>query len=211
MRTSGIGPSLPKLIAIVAMLAFASIGSAVAAQEDETFSLGIVVVNCDVNPPAQITQPEDGCAPGNGIEFIATDAGGTVIGTCVSQIPDVEDAYTGGCSMEIPFGSTVTVTQNMATVPAGYAPMENAQLFTAPDAPPTGFLGGPVFVNMLQDGGESVIDTGSGVAEDGLPDTGIGQSYPAVTGTLGVMLAIGVVMLGAAAASVRCSLWRLRR
>lgn len=201
MRIPGIGTSLIKLAAIMAMLAFASIGPAVSAQEDDTFTLGIVVVNCDVNPPAQITVPEDGCAPGSSIEFMASDADGTVIGSCISQIPDVEDSYTGGCTIEIPFGSTVIVTENMATVPAGYAPMENAQEFTAPDGPPTGFVGGPVFINMLQDGGESVVDNGSDVAEDGLPDTGVGISQPAVTSELGMMLAIGLLVLATGAVS----------
>lgn len=201
MRTSRTAHSLLKLAAIVAMLAFASIGSAVSAQEENTFSLGVVVVNCDVNAPAQITVPEDGCAPATGIEINATDATGSVISTCISDVAIPGESFTGGCSLEIPFGSTVTVTENMATVPAGYAPLENAQAFTAPDAPPTGFLGGPIFVNMLQDGGESVIDTGSGVAEDGLPNTGTGASQPAITSELGVMLVIGVAMLGAAVSS----------
>ena len=209
MRIPGIGTSLIKLAAIMAMLAFASIGSAVSAQEDGTFTLGIVVVNCDVNPPEHIAVPEDGCTPGSGIEFMASDVDGTLIGSCISQTPDVEDSYTGGCTIEIPFGSTVIVTENMATVPAGYAPMENAQEFSAPDGPPTGFVGGPVFINMLQDGGESVVDNGTDVAEDGLPDTGVGVSQPAVTGELGVMLAIGLLVLAVSAVSgmVRSRPW----
>lgn len=191
-------PSLAKLIAIMATLAFVSFVPAASAQEAGTYTLGVVVVNCDVNAPDQITVPEDGCAPATGIEISATDAAGNVISSCISEVATPGESFTGGCSLEIPFGSTVTVTENMATVPAGYAPVENAQEFTAPNAPPTGFLGGPIFVNMLQDGGESVIETGSGVAEDGLPDTGVGSSQPAVTGELGVMLVIGVAMLAAA-------------
>lgn len=92
----------------------------------------------------------------------------------------------------------------MATIPIGYAPEKTAQSFTSPDEPPTGFLGGPVFVNMLQYGDESVVDTGE-LEEDGLPETGAGQSHTAGTGTLSVTLAVGVAMLGAAAISMRAS------
>lgn len=197
------GTSIPKLILILVTLALASLGSTAFAQDAGTYSLGAVLVNCDVNAPAQITMPEDGCAPGNGIEVIATDATGTVISTCVSDVAIPGESFTAGCTLEIPFGSTVTVTQNLATIPAGYAPIDNAQEFTAPDEPPTGFLGGPVFVNMLQDGGVSVVDDGPGVAEDGLPDTGAGPSQPALTAMFVSMLVAGVGLMGLAAVSLR--------
>lgn len=192
-----------KLIALLITLAIASIGTAVSAQDADTYALGVVVVNCDVNPPAQITIAEEGCAPGDGIEITATDSTSNVIATCIADIAEPGESFTAGCSLDIPYGSTVTVTQNMATIPAGYAPIDNAQEFTAPNEPPTGFLGGPIFVNMLQEGAESVVDSGTEVATDGLPETGSGPSQPVITVTIGGMLAAGLVLMGAAAISLR--------
>lgn len=150
--------SVGSCAAVVALLLAltGSFGPGVAAQGiSAEFVLGISAVNCDDQPPENITVPQEGCEPADGAIFEVATEDGEDVGSCTAARV-IEDAITASCSVPIPFGATVIVTEDEASIPEGYVPDENPQTFTAPDGPPEGELGLPLFVNLLQDDGGEV-------------------------------------------------------
>lgn len=62
---------------------------------------------------------------------------------------------TAGCSVDVPFSSTVIATADPSGFPEGYAlTSETSQWFEIPDGPPDGVFGGPVFIALPVAGDE---------------------------------------------------------
>jgi hypothetical protein len=78
--------------------------------------------------------PED-CHYEGGISIIVTDQSGTVVAECTSS----ESVNPGWCSIQVPLGTPITITEDVSTVPAGYAPTRNPIVTNTP--PPPGATG----------------------------------------------------------------------
>jgi hypothetical protein len=99
--------------------------------------------------------PED-CHYQGGISIQATDQTGTMVAECTTVI--------GGCSLELPFSTTITVTEDVSTVPAGYAPPRNPIVVDSPPAPgPAGaFSGGDWIKEFINVATVNLPATGAG-------------------------------------------------
>lgn len=117
---------------------------------EDTFNLGINAVNCTSKPTgAFLREPTPECSPGVGIWFEASGPDGTVYGDCVTAL--VPNGLSGGCSIPVPYGTTVTVTEDEDTIPAGYIPVQNPLTIDLPPPPPEGEVGPlEAFVNLPQ-------------------------------------------------------------
>jgi hypothetical protein len=116
------------------------------AQEGEGFTLGASAAFCE---PGYMG-PFVGCTPWSGITVSFVTSDNSVNTTCVTAGSD----RAAGCSVVVPFGSTVTVSIDPAVVPAGYELQGAAtQTITVPDGPPDGVFGGANFVLLPADGG----------------------------------------------------------
>ncbi|HEV2108872.1 MAG TPA: hypothetical protein VGR16_11460, partial [Thermomicrobiales bacterium] len=84
------------------------------------------------------------CEEAAGIAFTVTTADGVAVGSCIT-----EDF--GGCTVQVPLGTTIVVTEDVSTLPAGYAPKENPQTRQTP--PPPGAAGEFIaeFINVARD------------------------------------------------------------
>jgi hypothetical protein len=61
--------------------------------------------------------PED-CIEASDIRMFVTDQTGAVVAECTTS-------DRGACSMQVPLGETITITEDVSTVPDGYAPTRN--------------------------------------------------------------------------------------
>jgi hypothetical protein len=88
---------------------------------------------------------------------VITTSSGDLIGTCVAEVTE-SDATIATCSVAVPFGSTVVVTEDISTIPVGYRPTNNPQSFDVPVGPPDGMVGGPVFLNLPVGNTDTALD-----------------------------------------------------
>ena len=129
------------------LLALASIVRPATALSDEpTYELGMVAANCERMPTAFPFQGGD-CVPAIGTVIVVTTLEGTLVGTCIAKASAPGDVV-AGCSVPVPLGSSVVVTEDTASLTSGYMPTQNPQRFDMPSAPPDGAFGGPVFLNL---------------------------------------------------------------
>jgi hypothetical protein len=105
------------LVALLTVFAFLS--PVVSAQQEIDFR--IFNYTCPLDPGNVSVNagniPAD-CTPTSGVSFSVTAADGTAIGTCTTDA-------NGVCILQVPNESTVTVTEDESTGPAGYVPREN--------------------------------------------------------------------------------------
>ena len=121
------------LVTIGFLVLVASIGGTVSAQT--TFPLGAVTVICDPGYAGAIEE----CTPWEGVFVNFTSSDSAFTTSCVTS--------SGGCGVDVPFGSTITASIDPVMIPDGYVlDSASSQDFTIPDGPPEGFFGGPVFV-----------------------------------------------------------------
>ncbi len=142
---------------------------------DDQFDLPIIKVNCTELPraePEEIgismafgTAGMEVCDPGVGVAFTVTDAAtGEVLGTCVTQLY-AAGAPTAGCTVGVPYGTTVVVTEDVSTAPGGYLPRLNPQEVQTPPQPITdGIPPSAGFLNLLQQ--EPVLEPTEKPAEE---------------------------------------------
>lgn len=84
------------------------------------------------------------CTPWEGVTVTYTSADGTFTQSCTTV---ATWERTAGCTINVPFGSTITASIDPAVVPTGYVLEQSpSQTFEIPDGPPQGEFGGPVFV-----------------------------------------------------------------
>ncbi|HYI25648.1 MAG TPA: hypothetical protein VD767_09580 [Thermomicrobiales bacterium] len=144
--------------------------------------------------------PFVGCTSWEGLEVTFESDDGSFSDSCVTAGSDP----VAGCSVVVPFGSTITASINPDDIPDRYVlQQETSQVIEIPDGPPEGEFGGAVFVLFAEEGDDGEDDDNGGeVAE--LPDTGTGiavgsaRSLTNVAGglaTIAVMLAAGAVGL----------------
>lgn len=109
--------------------------------------------------------PFVGCTPWEGVTVSFATVDEEFSESCVTVAGD----RTAGCSVSVPFGSTIVASIDPSVIPAGYV-LEGAasQEFAIPDGPPDGIFGGPVFV-LLPDAGEAPSATGEPAETGGMP------------------------------------------
>jgi hypothetical protein len=113
---------------------------------EDTFPLGIVATNCGRRPTGYPFLGGD-CVPADGAVITLTTPNGELVDTCIAEAP-APDSRVAVCSIPMPYGSSVVVTEDVSTIDAGYAPTFNPQPFHMPTEPPDGVFGGPVFLNL---------------------------------------------------------------
>jgi hypothetical protein len=128
--------------------------------------------------------PED-CHYQGDITIRVTDQSGTVVAECTSS----EGDHAGYCSIQVPLGTTITVTEDLSTVPEGYAPTKNPIVVDTP--PPPGATGEWI---------KEFINIPAGVT---LPNTGSGGAVGADQHRGPRSFAIMALLLGAAAFALR--------
>ena len=141
--------------------------------DNGTYGLSIMVRNCDSELIVFFTKPQEGCVPGDGAFFNVNSDSGDFLGNCEASINAANPAALyAGCVVQVPYGSTGVVTEDLASIP-GYAPNGgNTRPFYAPPNPEPvdGEDYGPIFINVLQ----TSADDGS-IPTD-LPNTGAGPA-----------------------------------
>lgn len=105
--------------------------------------------------PGPIYAPYEGCEAAEGVTMIVTDeAGETTFGTCETTSPSSAEGA-ASCFVVIPYDTTAVITQDPATVPEGYVPLDESQTFQAPAAEgPIGALERNLLVNVLEEADE---------------------------------------------------------
>jgi hypothetical protein len=140
----------------------ASGGSRTEAQEggEELFDLPIIKVNCTELPPAESaeiaismafgTAGMDVCDPGVGVTFTVNGPEtNELLGSCVTEL-NPPGAPTAGCSVAVPYGTTVAVTEDLSTAPGGYVPLQNPLMIQTPAQPiADGIPPSAGFLNLL--------------------------------------------------------------
>lgn len=132
------------IFAVVSL--FTASGSDTAARQSEgTFDLSVIVVTCEREPTGYPFEGGD-CIPSDHVSIVVTSTNGEPLGTCITSTANGD--VVAGCTISVPAGMTVTVTEDLDTVRPGYAPTLNPQSFEVPVFPPDGVFGGPVFLNL---------------------------------------------------------------
>jgi hypothetical protein len=124
----------------VSVLALAmSLASAIpsAAQSEGTFTLTVGTYLCDVNP---YETSDATCEPAAGVVVVVTLESGEPIGSCTSESePTPNGGVFSGCGVDgVPFNATLLVTEDTASIPAGYVPINSPQVFQTTDLIPGG-------------------------------------------------------------------------
>lgn len=143
--------ALPVLALFLAMTIPAS------AQDPQTYDLVIMARNCDSELVEFFTRPQEGCVPAVGAFFNVTAESGEFLGNCEAEAGN--SPIFASCTVEVPYGSTGLVTEDLASLPAGYVPRENPVAFYAEFADGEDYP--PIFINELR-------------PTTGLPNTGAG-------------------------------------
>lgn len=120
-------------------------GTVTAQNGGSSFNLPVVATNCQRMPTGFPFQGGD-CVPANHVSITVTTTTGDLLGSCIPSSDAAE--IVASCSIPVPFGMAVIVTEDLNTVPPGYAPTMNPQPFDVPVSPPQGEFGGPVFLNL---------------------------------------------------------------
>jgi hypothetical protein len=114
---------------------------------DDGFTLPMVATNCQRMPTAFPFEGGD-CVPAEGAVIVVTTEDGKLIGTCVAKTEGGSESKIAACSVVVPFGLTVIVTEDVTAISPDHAPQNNAQRWPIPDGPPQGEFGGPIFINL---------------------------------------------------------------
>jgi hypothetical protein len=146
-------------------------------QQPDMYSVPVGAINCPALPGPDEFPWEDwqhACEPATGIRVVAQE-GDNEIGSCVTEIFDApEPQASAHCTIPVPYGSTVSVTQDVSTIPAGYQAVDPpVVVVTAPSGPDSTEQPGARFINVLgtaPQGGEEPP------AAPELPSTGTGPT-----------------------------------
>lgn len=205
-----------RILAIVSilMLGFASAQGAVAQVNDpEGMLFGANTAYC----PPDAQWPFQGCTPWEGVTVTFSSSDGTFNESCVTAAGD----RTASCTVNVPYGSTITSTIDPAIVPDGYVLEDEAsQVFEIPETDPDGVFGGPVFVLLEQQedtdavgpvaeepaGEQPVPDIGADNNTDDvvtLPETGSGTAAESGVNTATALLLGGAALCSASAYRIR--------
>lgn len=167
----------------------------VGAQGEGDYEIFIAGRYCETDPGGTY---DPTCLPADGVVVTVIGPDGTGYGSCSLTAPDPEAAGSlAGCFVDVPFGATLTVTEDASTVRDGYAPTENPKTVTTPARSDAGERGiAALFDNVLQTGTAAAPDTagegdvaGAGDAENGqtaqvpAADQPQGQPVTVVEGT----------------------------
>jgi hypothetical protein len=145
------------VLAAIALLCLGGFSSAGAfAQREGTFTLSIGGANCDSDPRENTNAI---CAPAGGVVINVALESGESIGSCTLKISyPPSGGVTAGCGVEgVPFNSTLIISEDSASLPKGYEPINSPQTFVTTDVIPGGGEGSVIsFTNVLQpdSGGE---------------------------------------------------------
>lgn len=199
-----------RLGVVVAMLtvALATLfgpGAGVASEVDVT-GLTIFAHLC----PSDADLPEEtyeACDHGASIAFSVAASGGSSLGSCTTAIGTWRDSEAAFCSItDIPYGSSLVVTADASTVPAGYSLLDNPQSITieepeleGQDAVPT------IMFYAVEDAeqeppaeepdGDTSEPEGDSDGVEALPSTGTGSSAGSSTGAMAALTTVAMICL----------------
>ena len=113
-------------IASVAGLAFTSPAPVAAYQQGDTWGISASVLMCEDNP--RVIGEAANCEAAGGVTILVYENGENFIGSCVTEVIDTpwgnQMAY---CVVEgAPFNTTLHVSQDPDSIPAGYTPLESS-------------------------------------------------------------------------------------
>jgi hypothetical protein len=152
------------------------------AQQEGTYNLAIYAINCPTAPGPDefaFSDWQHPCEPAPGIGFFVQQDG-VDIGSCVTVTFDApEPQATASCIVPVPFGSTVTVIEDVSTVPEGYIAVDPPVIeVTAPSGPDSTDQPGAYFYNVQGTpiGGEPEPPSDTGDLTPQLPNTGAGPT-----------------------------------
>jgi hypothetical protein len=119
MRKTRLLLSVVFLLSVLTTTAF----PARAAQPGETWGITASVLLCEDNP--QVVGEAADCVPAGGIRILVYEEGENFVGSCMTNVIDTpwggQMAY---CVVEgAPFNTTLYVSQDPETIPAGYTPL----------------------------------------------------------------------------------------
>lgn len=132
--------------ALVVLLLGATRGIAAPTPPVAPFRLGILAVSCRALPVAPIPA-DDGCRPTVGARFRVTTPSDGVLGVCRAEIARGSDPF-AECVVKVPWGDTVVVTEDPASLPTGYTPRANPLSWLTAAEPPDGTHPAVRFVNV---------------------------------------------------------------
>ncbi|HEV2129206.1 MAG TPA: excalibur calcium-binding domain-containing protein [Thermomicrobiales bacterium] len=164
----------------------------------ETIGLGIAKYNC----PSAAAYPDDlaSCELGAGVTFEVATADGVILGSCTTEITMVQDSEVAFCAVDnVGYDTPLVITEDVATGPVGFVPLENPQTMTierpSPDA--ADFAPRVTFVNVPAvdeepstggtDTGDIDRDTDTVLA---LPQTGTGDASATDAGRVAFMVLV---------------------
>jgi hypothetical protein len=177
-------------IVVAGVMAFMVAGSTMAVAQDDAetgYDLHIIVRNCATELVEFFTRPQEGCVPGDGAFFNVTSSDGAFLGNCEATGSNPNRVF-AGCIVRVPSGSTVVVTEDLASLPEGYMPETNPVTLTAPVGPVDGEDYGAIFINVLQSGSipTDLPNTGAGPAPTGADTMPLVPALSAVAALLGL-------------------------
>jgi hypothetical protein len=169
---------------------------------DGITSLRIPARNCDEAPTGSIFDQQEGCVPAAGACFHAYDESGAYLGNCEAAVDTSESGPSfpvfAECSVEVPYGRTGIVTEDLASIPNFTPDVNPMSFFTTGStvAPPDSYFG-TVFVNLRQAGADD-----DSIVTD-LPDNGAGPDSNGAGGVLLMALSTLTALLGVTALHLR--------
>lgn len=129
-------PAIVVLTIVIALVASAALVAttipaqkAASANQAQTLTLPIIVALCDHDPewrgPISLgSELPDFCSRADGVAIAVSGLDGTSYGTCTTEASDDK-----ACALELPVGPDLVLSQDPATIPAGYAPVSNPTTF----------------------------------------------------------------------------------
>jgi hypothetical protein len=141
-------------------------------QQNDTYSLPISAINCPTMPGPDEFPFENWdhpCEPATGIRFVA-QVGTEEVGSCVTEVFNAREPQAAAhCPIQVPYGTTVTVVEDVTTVPEGYIAVDPPVVVVETPPGPGGDQPIAQFINVQGTpiGGESPPQ---------LPSTGAGPS-----------------------------------
>lgn len=182
---------------LVGMMALS--GATALAQESATTSLLVRDAYC----PTEEGYARGGCEPAAGVTVSAQFPDGTPLGTCVTEVGTVQDTESGYCYIEVPYDVEVLVTQDDATLAAGYESTNNPQRVYIKPVEEWGadYIPAVSFINIPVDEGTNPVpddDSEAGTEAPGatLPKTGSGSAEGGAAYAVPLVAAAATATLG---------------
>lgn len=147
---------------VLASVVWLTPGASAAQPSPTEWGLTVSVNLCDENPI--VVGEAANCEPAAGIAVDVRYSDGTYIGSCTTELTDTPyGTQMSYCAVEgAPLNATLVITQDPATIPDGYTPINDAQTLIVGDLIPGGGDQSTItFINIRTDGNDGLLPPGS--------------------------------------------------